>query len=312
VCVHRELVCALMMEPSHDAGQQVVAEEEELPKDIDDRAAKEALADARQNDALTFSSLLSEKALEAQADHCNNRKLAARKVQDARGLLLLCLLVKDKPVVCDAVVMGVGDRFINVFMYQYGTNEKIYMNDTTNLNGWIFAPKTEEDSNDGVLTLQWTEEYDPNDNEPFSVKRLTMQAATEDVAASELNDDNDDAKDREIARRAAAKADMDEANARLQDSHLAGANRKGKRHAAVKASGGDKDDGERHSGHCPSQLPSREQKLRVLDVIRVRLGMRPDTLRASLQARMLHPADPRINETLETKEEIEYENLDAT
>lgn len=80
------------------------------------------------------------------------------------------------------------------------------MNDTTNLNGWIFAPKTEEDSNDGVLTLQWTQEYlifhlffmkkikkykinvknryDPNDNEPFSVKRLTMQAATEDVAAS--------------------------------------------------------------------------------------------------------------------------------
>jgi hypothetical protein len=35
------------------------------------------------------------------------------------------------------------------------------MNDTTNLNGWIFAPKESDgtDNADGVLTLQWTLEY---------------------------------------------------------------------------------------------------------------------------------------------------------
>jgi hypothetical protein len=50
----------------------------------------------------------------------------------------------------------------------------------------------------------------------------------------------------------------------------------------------------------------------VLDRVRISLAMRPNTLRASLQASIMHPANPLTLHSLPVKEEIEYENLDAT
>lgn len=117
--------------------------------------------------------------------------------------------------------------------------------------------------------------------------------------ANELDDEpvgaDDTQAERLMAQRAKAGADRMEAEARLQDEHMAGVGRKNvrcwlvvlfagvltaalmqKRHAKNKAAGGqadghDDDGGGSRGGH-PSQLPSQEQKIKVLDRVRVQLG----------------------------------------
>lgn len=123
VLVHRQLHCALMLgagepptEPTAIESNTTTTTSDNNDDDNDDkkktkkstsddarereteleRAAVQVEAEARARDALTFSSLLATDALHNVAEHCNKRKIAARKCQDARSVLLLCMLLKDK------------------------------------------------------------------------------------------------------------------------------------------------------------------------------------------------------------------------
>ena len=80
-----------------DKNKKNVANDDARDREVElERVAAQVEAEARARDALTFSSLLATDALHNVAEHCNKRKIAARKCQDARSVLLLCMLLKDK------------------------------------------------------------------------------------------------------------------------------------------------------------------------------------------------------------------------
>jgi hypothetical protein len=312
VIVHRQLNAALAIDEAHG----------------DVQAAK--LANER-----VFHELLGSLSVQLHAEHSNVRKLAARKVQEGQHELLLCLMLRDKPAVCTGVVVGLGDRFLSVFIGQYGVTERVYMQDHANLNGWIWNDNklSNEESfalgEQSTLVLQWALEYDPN-APTFATKEAVAAASGADQAseAEALESGAADADDefmRDVQKRATALAEQDERDAQLQDKHMHAAGRRNRQRAAHsrnggKANGDDNggkaggDEGERE-GHRPSQLPSIEQRLRLLDTITVQLGMRKDVKRASLRALALHPHHPEVRPTqhvhaVTNRAEQEYENID--
>jgi hypothetical protein len=314
VIVHRQLNAALAIDEAHG----------------DVQAAR--LANER-----VFHELLGSLSLQLHAEHSNVRKLAARKVQEGQHELLLCLMLRDKPAVCSGVVVGLGDRFLSVFIGQYGVTERVYMQDHANLNGWIWNDNGGSEASGGAafvegeratLVLQWALEYDPN--APTFATKEAVAAATGADQASEAEAresgaaDADDEFMRGVQQRATARAEQDERDAQLQDKHMHAANRRNRQRAAHSRGGGGGerdggskaggDDGER-DGHRPSQLPSIEQRLRLLDTITVQLGMRKDVKRASLRALALHPLHPEVRpvqhvHAVAGRAEQEYENID--
>lgn len=289
VLVHRQLNWALALDAEHG----------------DADAAKQA-------HERTYHELLPSGALQLQAEHSNVRKLASRKVQEGQAVLLLCLMLRDKPAVCRAVVVGLGDRYLSVFVGQFGVTVKIYMQDLPNLNGWLYTEPQADARADGfapgaraALTLQWATSYDPaalSFKDAEALAAASGDAAAAAAEAAESRDAADDADMERVARRATALADEDERNARLQDQHLHAANRRHRQHAPKGADAGAKafdggdaraaDDDAAAGGHRPSSLPSLEQRIQALDTLTILLGMRVDVKRASLRATALHPLHP--------------------
>ena len=252
--------------------------------------------------------------------------------QDGQAILLVCLLVRNKPAICDGVVVGLGDRFLSVFVPHYGITEKVYMRDLTNVNGWMYNEEAEGAHADGFvpgetasLVMQWTLEYDENDP-AFSVKQALAEVAGDEDNENNNDNDNDDdddesdedRKDAAIARRAAALAAQDERNAQLQDEHMRAAGRRSRQAAnktrdrsGRRGSVRDADERADERGSQPSQLPSVEQRLRLLDVVRVAVSMRDDVKRASLRVALIHPKHPEFSEGEGSLDgDLENENID--
>jgi len=89
------------------------------------------------------------------AENCNDRKLASRKAQEASAKLYLCLLLKAKPMIADAVIVGLGDRFITTIVPAIGTEVKIYTADLA-----LKSKKYDEGSKS--LALHWDPKVSPN------------------------------------------------------------------------------------------------------------------------------------------------------
>lgn len=303
VIVHRQLNAALAID---EAGGDIEA--------------------AKRDNERVFHELVGSRTVQLLAEHSNVRKLAARMVQEGQAELLLCLMLRDKPAVCSGVVVGLGDRYLSVFIAHYGVTERVYMQDHANLNGWIWndnggaAPGGSfVEGERATLVLQWAKEFDPNapsfaTKEAIAAASETDQTSEAEAAESSVAD-GDDEHMRNVQQRATALAEQDERDAQLQDKHMHAANRRnrqrsranGDRERESKATG---DEGERE-GHRPSQLPSIEQRLSLLDTITVQLGMRKDVKRASLRALVLHPLQPEAQQTVHVNaSEHEYENID--
>src|SRR5689334_20976952 len=63
------------------------------------------------------------------AEHCNERKSAAKKVQEASSNLFLCLFLRHKPMNIEALVLSLGERYINVVVPLFREEQKIFMED---------------------------------------------------------------------------------------------------------------------------------------------------------------------------------------
>lgn len=82
------------------------------------------------------------------SEHCNDRKLAARKAQEASDKVFLCLLLKAKPVIKEAIVLGLSEKFISCIIATYGVEKRIYMEDLP-IYGYTF------DHDHDVLVVRW-------------------------------------------------------------------------------------------------------------------------------------------------------------
>lgn len=63
--------------------------------------------------------------LSKAAERCNAARLAARNVQDASLKLYLCIMLKDSPIVVEAVVLSLGgDQFFSAYLTEFGCDTR--------------------------------------------------------------------------------------------------------------------------------------------------------------------------------------------
>ncbi|GAB4816026.1 hypothetical protein N2152v2_003072 [Parachlorella kessleri] len=102
--------------------------------------------------------------------HANDRKLAAKAVQDGSLRLYLCVMLHRQPLVCKGVVMAVGgSRFFDVYLPVLGVDVRVHTNSV--LKG-----------GEGALTSTW---------EP-QIKQLTLTRSVSAPADRQSPDDQPD------------------------------------------------------------------------------------------------------------------------
>ncbi|KAM5229138.1 DIS3-like exonuclease 2 [Ctenodactylus gundi] len=118
-------------------------------------------------------------ALQKLADHCNDRRMASKRVQELSTGLFFAVLVKEcGPLESEAMVMGVLNQAFDVLVLRYGVQKRIYCNALT-LRSFHFQKVGKKPE----LTLVWEPE-DP-EQEPtqqvitiFSLVEVVLQAET--------------------------------------------------------------------------------------------------------------------------------------
>ncbi|XP_070476266.1 DIS3-like exonuclease 2 isoform X1 [Equus przewalskii] len=68
-------------------------------------------------------------ALQKQADHCNDRRMASKRVQELSTSLFFSVLVKESgPLESEAMVLGVLNQAFDVLVLRYGVQKRVYCN----------------------------------------------------------------------------------------------------------------------------------------------------------------------------------------
>nr|XP_004662302.1 DIS3-like exonuclease 2 [Jaculus jaculus]XP_045003790.1 DIS3-like exonuclease 2 [Jaculus jaculus] len=121
--------------------------------------------------------------LQKQADHCNDRRMASKRVQELSTSLFFAILVKESgPLESEAMVMGVLNQAFDVLVLRYGVQKRIYCNALA-LRSYHFQKVGKKPE----LILVWEPE-DP-EQEPtqqvitiFSLVEVVLQAEVEAAA----------------------------------------------------------------------------------------------------------------------------------
>ncbi|XP_005997423.1 DIS3-like exonuclease 2 [Latimeria chalumnae] len=72
---------------------------------------------------------LKKDAVQKQADHCNDKKMASKRVQELSSDLFFAVFVKEcGPLESEAMVMGVLDQAFDVLVLRYGVQKRVYCN----------------------------------------------------------------------------------------------------------------------------------------------------------------------------------------
>ncbi|XP_013917269.1 PREDICTED: DIS3-like exonuclease 2 [Thamnophis sirtalis] len=72
---------------------------------------------------------MEEAAIQKQAEHCNNRKMASKRVQELSVDLFFAVFVKEcGPLESEAMVMGVLSEAFDVLVLRFGVQKRIYCN----------------------------------------------------------------------------------------------------------------------------------------------------------------------------------------
>ncbi|KAB0380163.1 hypothetical protein FD755_007947 [Muntiacus reevesi] len=67
--------------------------------------------------------------LQKQADHCNDRRMASKRVQELSTGLFFAILVRESgPLESEAMVMGVLNQAFDVLVLRYGVQKRVYCN----------------------------------------------------------------------------------------------------------------------------------------------------------------------------------------
>ncbi|XP_044934837.1 DIS3-like exonuclease 2 isoform X4 [Mustela putorius furo] len=127
---------------------------------------------------------LEPEALQKQADHCNDRRMASKRVQELSTGLFFAVLVKSPalqesgPLESEAMVLGVLNQAFDVLVLRYGVQKRIYCN-ALPLRSYHFQKVGKKPE----LKLVW--EPEDTDLEPvqqvvtiFSLVEVVLQAET--------------------------------------------------------------------------------------------------------------------------------------
>ncbi|KAK9829114.1 hypothetical protein WJX72_003965 [[Myrmecia] bisecta] len=108
------------------------------------------------------------------AQHCNDRKQAAKNVQDASLRLYLCVMLRLRPTFTEGVVLNLnGNRFFDVYLPEFGLDCRIH---TDQMNG------IEADWNAVTKTLSFVASPSPPATQPAGAEPTSAAATAAAVA----------------------------------------------------------------------------------------------------------------------------------
>ncbi|KAK1407916.1 hypothetical protein QVD17_39543 [Tagetes erecta] len=78
------------------------------------------------------------------AAHCNEKKLASRHVKDATDKLYMWLLLRNKQIfISEAIVLGLGPRFMSIYVIKLAIERRIYYDEVEGLTAeWLDTTST--------------------------------------------------------------------------------------------------------------------------------------------------------------------------
>ncbi|XP_072264414.1 DIS3-like exonuclease 2 isoform X2 [Pyxicephalus adspersus] len=113
---------------------------------------------------------LPKEAIQKQAEHCNDRKTASKKVQELSAELFFSVFVKESgPLESEAMVMGVLNEAFDVLLLRYGVQKRIYCN-ALPLASYHFQQVGKKPE----LTLLWKPEQDDDKPVPQVIGIFTL------------------------------------------------------------------------------------------------------------------------------------------
>ncbi|KAI3464487.1 hypothetical protein Pfo_021150 [Paulownia fortunei] len=152
IVVHRTLAAALEAEDIYLKGKRMsqnLTEVEVLwgcftgmklyKDDIESVEAQDALSVAASKHRVPCSKTLTD-----VATHCNEKKLASRRVKDATDKLYMWALLKRKKILySEARVLGLGPRFMSIYIPKLAIERRIYYDEVEGLTvEWLDATST--------------------------------------------------------------------------------------------------------------------------------------------------------------------------
>ncbi|XP_026505891.1 DIS3-like exonuclease 2 isoform X1 [Terrapene carolina triunguis] len=109
-------------------------------------------------------------AIQKQADHCNDRKMASKRVQELSADLFFAIFVREcGPLESEAMVMGVLNKAFDVLVLRFGVQKRIYCN-ALPLTGVRF----EKVGKKPELTLLWEPETPEQEVAPQVITIFTL------------------------------------------------------------------------------------------------------------------------------------------
>ncbi|XP_056421507.1 DIS3-like exonuclease 2 isoform X2 [Hyla sarda] len=102
---------------------------------------------------------LQQEAIQKQADHCNDRKTASKRVQELSAELFFSVFVKEcGPLESEAMVMGVLNEAFDVLILRFGVQKRIYCNALP-----LQSSHFQQVGKKPELTLVWSPEHDEDE-----------------------------------------------------------------------------------------------------------------------------------------------------
>ncbi|XP_032659793.1 DIS3-like exonuclease 2 isoform X3 [Chelonoidis abingdonii] len=109
-------------------------------------------------------------AIQKQADHCNDRKMASKRVQELSADLFFAIFVREcGPLESEAMVMGVLNKAFDILVLRFGVQKRIYCN-ALPLTGFRF----EKVGKKPELTLLWEPETPEQEAAPQVITIFTL------------------------------------------------------------------------------------------------------------------------------------------
>ncbi|XP_064313553.1 DIS3-like exonuclease 2 isoform X1 [Phalacrocorax carbo] len=113
-------------------------------------------------------------AIQRQADHCNDRKMASKRVQELSADLFFTIFVREcGPLESEAMVMGVLNEAFDVLVLKFGVQKRIYCN-ALPLLGFHFQKVGRKPE----LTLMWEPEKPEQESLPQVITIFTLVEVT--------------------------------------------------------------------------------------------------------------------------------------
>ena len=112
--------------------------------------------------------------IEMVAQHCNDRKLAAKTCSEKSAELFLCLFIRQSgPVNVEAVVVQVMDHSMDCILSNMGVVKRVYFNRNEEIEGFDYQ---KNEGNNLAMFVKWKHTSTPQVLQMFTTVQLSLEA----------------------------------------------------------------------------------------------------------------------------------------